>query len=127
MTQIELDYGRAARIRRRSDDTRAVIRMIADVVGLKELAFAADMSPSQAHQAIAGNKSLKIELVEAALELAPPELKIRLLSSIAGDGFDVSTRAPMTPEEELAALKLALAEELGPETRRAIYERTKRR
>lgn len=121
-----MDYGREARIRRRSDDVRAIMRMIADVVGLKELSFAADMSASQAHQAIAGNKSLKIELIEAGLELAPAELRVRLLAAIAGDGYDIAARSPMTPEEELASLKRVLAEELGPETRRTIFDRARR-
>lgn len=42
-------------------------------------------------------------------------------------GKDLSERLEMTPEEELAELKRAMAETLGPEVRRIIAEKVRRR
>ena len=124
MTQKSLDFGPRERINRDTEKLRTILRRVADVVGVKEIAYEADVSPSYVVQALNGGKSLKPEIVFAGRELAPEELAMELRRVFAGEGYHVSGERPLTPEEKLARLESRLRSkfgELGEEAMKEAY------
>ena len=121
MSQESLDFGPRVRVVRDAERLRTVIRRVADVIGVKELAYAADVSPSYVVQALNGTKSLKDEIIIAARELAPEELAMEMRRIFVGDGYHVSGERPLTAEQ-LQALDV-VRREFGESGERRLMER----
>lgn len=101
----------------------ALVRDVVDCVGLKEAAFQLDMSPSDLSHCLARRKRMHIP-IEALPKIVKMAKDNQIPSFIAAiRGLAAVPRETMTPEQRLARLEQAMAEELGPGVRKAIHVR----
>ena len=95
---------------------------MAEAIGLKTVAYDLDVAPSQLSHALdERERNLPARWVAYLVAGAPAELGdeyVRRLAKLRG--LEVHEARPPSPEEELAALKAALAEELGAGARAAV-------
>lgn len=106
-------------------DDRRLLRQMAEAIGLKTVAYELDVAPSQlAHALDERERNLPARWIGYLVTNAPAELGdeyVRRLAKLRG--LDVHEAKPPSPEEELAALKAALTEELGAGARAAVMTR----
>lgn len=104
------------------DEDRRLLRRMAEAIGLKEVAFALDVAPSQLSHALdERERNLPARWVAYLVATAPAELADEYVRRLARlRGLDVVEAQKLSPEDELAALKAALAEELGTGARGAV-------
>lgn len=127
MSQLEIRYDGRSTVADLWDGIRRICREYVDVIGRKQVAFDLDVQGSQLSHALAenGRHYVRAEWLVYLLCNAPDDRLLEALAELRG--CDVVARAPMTPEEELAALKDALRETVGPDVQRIVYTRAQRR
>ena len=99
------------------------VRRVVDSIGLKEAAFACDVKPSYLAHALSERDRHYLRLEWLLPLLAKTEdlgLARALLDPV---GLDVSRQLQLSPEEKLARLEQALAETLGPDIRKSIFDK----
>lgn len=104
---------------------RQLIRRVIDVLGVKQCAFDLDVAPSQLMNAVEEReRNLPMKWLPYLLVNAPSELGDEFIGKLAAlRGMEVSEARAPSPEEELSALKAALAEELGTGARAAVLQK----
>jgi hypothetical protein len=110
------------------EEDRRLLRQMAERIGNKVCAIDLDVAPSQLSHALdERDRNLPAKwiayLVTNAGELGDDY--VRRLAKLRG--LEVIEAQPLKPAEELAELKAALAECLGPELRQAVLAKAKRR
>lgn len=110
-------------------DDRRLLRRMAEAIGLKQVAYELDVAPSQLSHALdERERNLPAKWVRYLLRAAPKELREAYVRGLATMiGCELAEAPVMTPEQELAALKAALAESLGPELRQAVLAKVGKR
>lgn len=106
-----------------SDQARATWRRMLDVLraviarlGLKEVAFACDVSASQLADALAerDRKGVRAEWLPVVLQLANEVEREALLSELAGGaGYVVERRVNLTPEQRIERLEALVRKRFG--------------
>ena len=124
--QIEMNYGDEARIRDRCERVRGVVREIAAVEGVKELAYAADMRKSHVSEALDGAKSMPSKLEQAAMLKANEELRVKLAEAMVGSYYKPERKLPLTPEEREKRIREAMERKLGSVGEEIIREALER-
>lgn len=114
---------------RPGDVTSAIIEVMREVVAIKGLKHVADKlgtKDSVLSHALSGSgrHPIRLEWIEWINEHAPTDRIVEVLARQRS--LDVVPRVEMTPEEELAALKDAMADTLGPDVRRIIAEKIRK-
>lgn len=86
----------------------------------KEAAFALDTQPSYLSNALARRERnyLRLDWLPYFADVATDDDIVAVLAELRG--MDVVARPTMTPAEELAALRAALATTVGPEVQRIV-------
>lgn len=111
------------------DDDRRLLRQMAEGIGLKQVAYDLDVSPSQlSHSLDERDRNMPAKWVRYLVRGAPVELAEEYIGRLAHlRGLDVVPLPSLTPAEELLALKEALSQCLGPELRLAVMQKARRR
>lgn len=115
---------------RDGDATAQLIDCMREVVairGLKAVSAALGVNDTVLSHALSGNgrHPVRLEWLEWFARNAPSD---RIPQIVAGlRGLDCIEREVLTPEEELARLKAAMAETVGPEVQRIIAEKVRTR
>lgn len=104
------------------DEDRRLLRRMAEAIGLQEVAYQLDVSPSQLSHALdERERNLPARWIRFLVARAPEDLAREYVARIAGlRKWRLVDAPPMTPAEELSALKDALASCLGPEMRQVV-------
>ena len=116
MSQVAIDFGPTESSRSSWLETLEAIKEIVSSVGLKQLAYDLDVSPSLLGDALAerDRKGVRAEWLPTLLARASDMQAEALLTALAGPrGFDVERREVLTAEEELRRLKRAIRDQLG--------------
>jgi hypothetical protein len=100
-----------------------LIRGIVDDIGLKEVAYDLDVSPSQLNHCL--NERERHNVPAKWIPYFVTKAKDDDLPSFIAllRGLQVKPRKELTPEQKLEKLERALAAELGEGVREAVYER----
>ena len=107
--QADLFETRAQHRDRATRELQRAMADAADALTLKEVAFELDLSPATVANALAG-RDRKAPPLGWLLSLVEMDPEHRLLRWLAGRvGCEVRVVAKLTPEQELAAIKRALA------------------
>lgn len=108
------------------DEFLRLLRAVVESIGLKEVAFSLDVQPSLLAHQLAGRNGnhLRATAVPWLLAHAKDDEALEFLAGLRGR--ETVPVRPMEPAEELAALKEALAESLGPDLLRAVTAKAKR-
>lgn len=116
--QLALDFDED----RAWQDDRRLLRQMAEAIGLKRVAIDLDVSPSQlAHALDERDRNFPARWIRYLTRNGPLDLVREYLLRLAGQRrLRVVDAPPMTPVEELAALKDAMSSCLGPELRQVI-------
>lgn len=111
------------------EDDRRLLRQIAEGIGLKQVAYDLDVSPSQLSHALdERDRNMPAKWIRYLVKNGPSELAEEYIARLALlRRLDVVALPPLKPEEELAQLKEALAQCLGPELRQAVLQKARRR
>ena len=107
---------------------RRLLRSIIDARGVKVVAGELDVAPSQLLNSLdeRDRHHVRASWLPWLIVNAPREQGDALLELLAGlRGLEVIAARPTTPAEELADLKDAISESLGPDLRTAILARAK--
>lgn len=119
--QVDLFEDAAASRERATRELQRAMADAADALSLKEVAFALDLSPATVANGLAGRdrKAPPIGWLLALIEMDPEHRLLRWLAARAG--CEVRAVAKLTPEQELSALKRALAAS-GPVGRAVLQQ-----
>jgi hypothetical protein len=95
------------------------------VIGVKQAAADLDTSPSVLKHALCERErhEVKARWVPYLLRKAPNDEPAALLVSVRG--LEICQQKTMTPEQELAALRAALATTVGPEVQRIVEQKVR--
>lgn len=101
------------------------LRETISALGLKEVAFRLDVQPSELAHALAerDRHSVKAKWLPVIARMAKDKALAEFFAEI--QGMEVQPAKPVTPEEELLALKGALEECLGAELRAAVIAKAR--
>lgn len=116
MSQAALNFGPSETERTAWHRVLDVVREVVATVGLKQLAFDLDCSPSLLGDALAerDRKGIRAEWIPTILTRATDLQRGALLCALAEPvGFDVVRRKVLTPEERLARLEALVTAKLG--------------
>lgn len=107
------------------DDDRRLLRQMAEAIGLKTCSIDLDVSPSQlAHALDERDRNLPAKWLRYLCRHAPIDMVREYGARLFGQRrLRVVDAPPMTPTEELAALKDALSSCLGPEMRQVVLSK----
>lgn len=127
MPQLALRYDGQAQAEVDWTRLRDLLREVVDFVGVKQVAFDLDIAPSSLVQALNGHDRHHVRLawLPYLVRKAPNAAVLEFLAELRG--LEVQPAKPLTPEEELAALKEALDESLGPELRTAVLAKARKK
>lgn len=108
------------------DEIVSCCREVIATIGLKEAAHQLGVDDSVLAHALdgRGRHALHMKWLPWFIIHAPNDRLITILASLRNR--DVVARKELTAEEKLERLERAMAEELGPGARRAIYEKALR-
>lgn len=122
--QLDLDFD----AERAWDEDRRLLRQMAERIGLKACAIDLDISYSQLSHALdERERNLPAKWIRYLVAKAPLDMAAAYVRRLAGlRKMVVIDAAPLTPEEELAALKDAMASCLGPEVRQVVLDKARR-
>jgi len=104
-----------------------LLREVVEHVGLKQVAYDLDMQPSLLAHMMAGRNGnrLPATAVPYLIEKAPNEEALDYLAALRYR--ETMPARPLEPAEELAALKDALAESLGPDLYAAVTAKARKK
>lgn len=123
MTQLALrpDWGSVW------SEFRRLLRDIVDYAGVKQVAFDLDVAPSQLVNALEerDRHHFRAAWIPYVLSQAPDDRAVEFLAALRG--LECVPERKQSPAEELADLKGALADCLGPELRQAVLLKAKGR
>jgi hypothetical protein len=125
MSQAALDFGGGWRCAQAWAELLETLNAAVTHVGRKEAAYNLDTSPSQLANALAERDRhyLRASWLPYLVAVAPSHRPVEILAGLRG--LELSPRKPMTPAEELAELRAAVAAECGPTQRDAIERRVR--
>lgn len=108
-------------------ELRRHLRDAVDHVGCKQAAYDLDVAPSALLHALdeRDRHHVRAAWLPYLITQAPDDSAVEYLAALRG--LECAPERRRSPAEELADLKAALTESLGPELRRAVLERAKGR
>lgn len=124
--QLALPYDGRRAVDADWDVLRELLREAVDFIGVKQVAYDLDVAPSSLVQALSGadRHHIRAEWIPYLIRRAPNDRIVEHLADLRK--LEVQPAKPATPEEELASLRRALVDSLGPELVESITARAKR-
>jgi hypothetical protein len=106
-------------------EDRALLRRMVDAIGLKQVCYDLDVSPSALLHALdERDRHIRASWIPYLVARAPRELGDAYVERLAAHrGLEVVPAKPRSPEQQLQDLLDALTESLGPELRAAVLAR----
>lgn len=110
-------------------EDRRLLRAMVDAIGLKQVCFDLDVAKSLLLNALdERDRHMQARWVAYLVATAPRELGDEWARRTAAlRGLEVVEAKPVSPEQELIALKEVLTESVGPDIYRAIVAKAKAR
>lgn len=123
--QLAIDYGVGAGNDEAGRHLLKLLRAVVDVVGVKQVAFDLDTSPSGLLHALEGkDRHLPAKWIPYLIRKAPSDEIVEFLAGLRG--LEVQPRVELTAEQRLERLEEAMSETLGEDIRRVIQQRARR-
>jgi hypothetical protein len=125
MSQEALNFGRGDRVARAYSRVLRMVSDAVDAIGLIQAAGACDCAKSDLLAALADrdHRHLRVEWLMAICDAAPPDFRMRIVSSLLEwQGFTATPVKPLTAEEKLAKLEARLVARLGDLGKQLVEE-----